>query len=79
MVKKRACNTTESDSDADIVQEWEEEAPKRRSHKRGKYKTMNGKPVMNETQKKEAKARRQKRYMEAKRTQAARERVEAEK
>ena len=78
MVKKRACNTTESDSDADIVQEWEEEAPKRRSHKRGKYKTMNGKPVMTEQEKKEAKAQRQKRYMMKKRTQTTRERAEAD-
>ena len=77
MVKKRACNTTESDSDADIVQEWEEEAPKRRSHKRGPYKKMNKKPVMNDQQKREAAARRQKRYMMNKKTQAARERAEA--
>ena len=77
MVKKRACNTTESDSDADIVQEWEEEAPKRRFHKRGKYKTYKGVAVKTEQEKKEAAARRQKRYMMNKKTQAARERTEA--
>ena len=63
MVKRRVHDTAESESDADVVQAWEQNQVKRMPHKRGPYKTMNGKPVMNEQQKKEAAAQRQKRYM----------------
>ena len=61
------------------MQEWEEEAPKRRFHKRGKYKTYRGNPCKTEQEKKEAKAQRQKRYMMNKNTRAARERAETNK
>ena len=55
MVKESSCYTAE-DSDADDVQVWMEEAPTRRSAKRGKYKTMNGVPCKTEQEKKESKA-----------------------
>ena len=41
MVKESTCRTVD-ESDADEVLIWSEEAPTRRSTKRGKYKTRNG-------------------------------------
>ena len=76
MVKKCSVDTAE-ESDVDVVQEWLEEAPTRLSTKRGPNKTYKGVAVKTEQEKKEAAARRQKRYMMNKKTQAARECAEA--
>ena len=70
MVKESSCYTAE-DSDADDVQVWMEEAPTRRSAKRGKYKTMNGVPCKTEQEKKASKAVSNKKWRLAQKTKAS--------
>ena len=55
MVKKNICPTAD-DSDADVVEAWEEDVHKRMSHKRGPYKTYRGVPCKTDQEKKEAQA-----------------------
>ena len=71
MVKKNICSTAD-DSDADIVEAWMEEAPKRMSHTRGNYKTYGGVPCKTEQEKKESKAIRQKKWKANQMTEKAR-------
>ena len=74
MVKKNICATAD-DSDADVVEAWMEEAPKRMSHKRGPYKTYRGVPCKTEQEKKESKALLYKNWTQKQQTEAARKRV----
>ena len=71
MVKKNICATAD-DSDADTVEAWMEEAPKRVSHTRGNYKTYGGVPCKTKQEKKESKAIRQKKWKTNQKTEAAR-------
>ena len=70
MVKVSPCHTA-ADSDADDVQIWMEQAPTRRSAKRGKYKTYKGVRCKTEQEKKASKAIRQKKWKMAKKTRGA--------
>ena len=74
MVKKNICATAD-DSDADVVEAWMEEAPKRVSHKRGPYKTYRGVPCKTDKEKKEAQAIKYKRWKQKQQTEAAKNRV----
>ena len=61
MVKKSIC-TTADESDADIVEAWNEEAPRRMCHTRGNYKTYRGAPCKTEQEKKEAQTLKHKKW-----------------
>ena len=60
MVKRK--EDTVDESDDDVVKRWKEDAPTRRSTKRGKYKTYGGVATKTEEEKKKSKAARQKKW-----------------
>ena len=71
MVKRNICATAD-DSDADTVEAWMEEAPKRMSHTRGNYKTYRGAPCKTEQEKKEAQALKHKKWKANQKTEEER-------
>ena len=62
---KGSTDHTADESDADVVQEWMEKAPTRRSFMRGKYKTYRGAPCKTAEEKKQAQAAAYKKWKEA--------------
>ena len=77
MVKRK--EDTADESDDDVVKRWKEDAPTRRSTKRGKYKTYGGVATKTEEEKKKSKAARMKKWKMAQKTKAAKQLVVKEK